>query len=265
MWLIGHTALAYVVIKVIWIVFKSKSNSKSNNKGNDTELRDDTKKYLLRFSPHFIILLFVFANWPDFIHVGELRILSHNLLAVFVVPIIILLVLHRFNIVNRLEATLLVIASGLHALTDTLFSAFHLLYPFQSTAFSIYPFNSPQDIIAEGVIITIFLTMFLWTRDWKVLSNFLSNCFVGSWRKVKSDSRNVLIGHLYIFIFLLFSLFALIQLVMNMDVFFAPGYIIEWYRMFFIIIFTVFIGILGIIFLTSVLSAQRMYSKELKK
>jgi hypothetical protein len=259
MWLIGHTASAYLIVKGIWIAQRLHLRTKSQIKKVRNERMANSKIY--HFPPHFLLLLFVFANWPDFVHVGELRVLSHNMIAVITVPSIILLILTHRQVVNRFEAILLLCASVVHMLTDIIFSSFYPFYPFQTKIFIIYSFNSYEHIVVESLISAIFLGVFIWSKDWKELAHFLSSNLIKSQGEEESNLSLEWNRYFYPFIFLLFSLFSLIQLLMYFNLFFSSYLTANLFYTLFLILFIGFIAILGMIFLTFTISAQKKYLK----
>ena len=79
MWIIGHSALAYLVIKLTFIGLK--------------------KKLL----PRLLIFIFVFANILDSLHFGPLRWISHNLIGALIYSGIWIIILLKLNIAQRNE------------------------------------------------------------------------------------------------------------------------------------------------------------------
>jgi hypothetical protein len=212
MWLLGHSAAAYLAIKIFCVVFNIIADKKVDPKLGKSNKLKKSKRYL--FPPYFLILLFVFANWPDFIHIGNLRMISHNIIAIILVPIIIVGLLIFRNLINKTEAFLLILVSILHGLTDTLVSGFQAFLPFTDIYFRVFVFNSIEDVIFESIIGFIFLIVLIQSGDLIKLKDFL----IQSKKKMNDATKidfisfwNVII---YQFLFFGFSLFAFMQLLL---------------------------------------------------
>lgn len=143
MWLLGHTALAYLVAMGLLAIPAA-----------------DSSKYLKNERTVFVLLIFIFANWPDFTHVGVFRVFSHNLLTVLIVTTILIVAVMAYKRISLFEASVLFAASISHLIADCIFSSFYLYYPFNATVQAVFPFNGQEDIIAEIVIAIPFLILF---------------------------------------------------------------------------------------------------------
>jgi len=235
--LLGHVAFTYIIIKLFWV---ARHNSLK------------TTRQASRFTPEFLLLLFVFANWLDFIHVGQWRMLSHNLIATVVVPSVALLPLVRWRIIGRFEAVLLFCASIIHMSTDILFGSFFIAFPFRTAASTIYPFNGMEDLVFESVVALLFLLVFIWSREWDDLSRFLADTIARSKKKGEPGIRSFGGRYGYPFIFIAFSSFSFVQLV----IFFLIGGLADWYQILFSVPFAIFIAVLFFVFLRFLFSIK---------
>ena len=145
MWFIGHIAFAYVIVKCL-VLGK-------------------------RFRPDFLILLFFFSNLIDFVHFGWTRVLSHNLFAGILIPVVFLLALYKPLKISRKNSILLFIAGVSHMMADTLFGTFSWLFPFSIYEFSLIPFNISADLITESVLALVFISFLFLSGEAKSITS----------------------------------------------------------------------------------------------
>ncbi len=126
MWFIGHLAFAYILLKCITL-------------GKT------------RFTSKFLFLLFLFSNLIDFLHFPVLRFYIHNLPGSFLITIICLWILHKKLKLHQNEMILLFLASTSHIIADILFGTFFVLFPLNTNAYSVFPWNITEN--AENVFL----------------------------------------------------------------------------------------------------------------
>ena len=260
MWLIGHTAAAYLIIKIAWYAKYTKKEDPGPSKDGRDSRRGERPKNAYQFPPYFLLLLFVFANWPDFFHAGDIRIFSHNTIAVLVVPIIILIFMVQRRIMDRTEAFFLFWASVIHMITDIGFSSFYPFYPFDDSYVNIFLFNSLQNIMAEVILSVPFLLIFIASKDWKDLAAFLENNLVNPQREMKPVDQLPVFRYMNIFIFLAFSLFSLLQLILySIRLSLGSHFPADFFSITLFITFTCFIAVLTMVFFSFTIGAQKKY------
>jgi len=262
MWLIGHTASAYFLVKFLWYLgVKNDDNRKASGAQEDSSTTADEKPRA-HFPPGFLLLLFIFANWPDYFHIGFLRYYSHNIFSVFIGPLIVFPVLLRFRVIKRIEAFLLLSASVLHMVTDLLFSSYYTLYPFRGRENSYYDLFGPEYLIFESIISIAFIAVFVRSGESKDLTDFLVRCLNRKWRAAASFFERFFNSYMYIFIFMMFAFFAFIQLLISFRLLLWPSLNFVWFRVMFVLIFFVFVAILTAMFFRFLFKTQKEHHKS---
>lgn len=128
MWVIGHTAFAYLIVKPIFVVIRKE------------------------LDPNLILFIFIFANIIDSLHFGFLRYYSHNLIGTVFFSVFWLLFFEKFKIVEKKDFTVLLFVVGTHIITDLVFSDYFLLFPINKKSYSVLCqlketlYRDPQDL-----------------------------------------------------------------------------------------------------------------------
>lgn len=147
MWFIGHLAFAYILLKCITL-------------GKT------------RFTSKFLFLLFLFSNLIDFLHFPVLRFYIHNLPGSFLITIICLWILHKKLKLHQNEMILLFLASTSHIIADILFGTFFVLFPLNTNAYSVFPWNGIEDMTAEFFLGEIFLIQLFLSGEAKAFATY---------------------------------------------------------------------------------------------
>lgn len=215
MWIIGHTAFAYLLIKFKYRV---------------------TKK---RLDPNLIIFIFIFANLLDSLHFGNLRFFTHNQIGTVFYSLLWLFIFEKCKIIKKKDYVDLLIAVAAHVIGDILFSSYYIIYLFNITAYSIYGWNSTEHLIIGSVIVMLFITIFLFSGDSFKLENQIQeikkNLFKGfSLKKIFNNS------FFPFYLFLIFYLFTLIQFMIFIMLFFDVLLSGIWIFWIFLIVFSFF-------------------------
>jgi hypothetical protein len=246
MWLVGHTVAAYLVVKGFWSI-----NNPSGSKVSLTSLP--------AIPPGLLLLVFMFGNLPDFMHGGRTRILSHNTLAVLIVSLILVWVLIYFKKIDRFSGLLLFLASLTHMAMDLVFSTFYLFYPFSKIEYSVFRFDGPQDLIMEILVVSLFLFLFISSGEWKYSSDLFTRSLVGLDKKDVPLTTRFKKYSLYPLGFILFTIFALLQLWISYIRLFSADLALEWYRPLFVLINSGFVCLFLWVVLESTQDAQKAY------
>ncbi|MFQ6124639.1 MAG: hypothetical protein ACE5R6_08560 [Candidatus Heimdallarchaeota archaeon] len=117
MWVIGHTAFAYLIAKPIFVFFKKEQD------------------------PIFMLFIFTFANIIDVFHFGFLRYYSHNFIGTVVFSAFWLLFFGKFEEIEKKGFTVLLFVVGTHIIADLVFSDYFLLFPFNKKPYLVYGLN----------------------------------------------------------------------------------------------------------------------------
>ncbi|MGB9882534.1 MAG: hypothetical protein ACPLM9_05310 [Methanomassiliicoccales archaeon] len=136
MWLPGHLALSALAVLPVIEAIASK--------------RSVNRIQVLAF-------LFFFSVFPDFLHIGELRILTHSLLGLSLSVAIITLLIWKLVGIDRILLSITIVASGLHLLGDWIFGHFYPLFPFSTQYFSINNFNTLLNMRTELLLFILVL------------------------------------------------------------------------------------------------------------
>ncbi len=147
MWIVGHTAFAFLLI---WVLYRIKGK---------------------RIQPTLILFIFIFANLPDALHVGIFRALTHNPAGTFLFAAFWLLFFNRFGLIEKRHFPVLLLATGTHILNDYLFSGYQFLFPWNGTEFQVFTFNSFEDLLVESVLVLAFVIILFTAGDvWRMKS-----------------------------------------------------------------------------------------------
>ncbi len=187
MYIVGHTALAYLVLRPFI----------SSRKAGDLT--------------RAIILIFICANIIDILNYKTLRYYGHNLLGTFLFTGVWIAIFYKLKLIEKRTVPLLFAATGTHVIADVLFSEYYLFAPFENTAYSYFGIYGPIDHLAESVLFVSFLIVFISTKDHLKLKEFLDS------EKIKlsqpfeyTDSYGQ--GLIISIIFIAFYLFSVLQL-----------------------------------------------------
>ena len=216
MWVLGHSVVAYLLIKMIYF-FKHE------------ELEAES-----------IIFIFIFANLIDSIHFGLLRLLGHNLIGTFLLALFWILVFGKIGIIKKKWYPMLFFASISHIVGDLLFSSYSLFWPFEPRVLSLYPWNSFEDIVIESLLTVCFIIIFYSSKDFEKLQRF----FINEKTKFARDFkiRDFFDPSLFVFyVFVLFSTFASLQFILNLLQNYNALGTGVWFVWFFTIVFGLFL------------------------
>ncbi|MFX0200200.1 MAG: hypothetical protein ACFFCW_29120 [Candidatus Hodarchaeota archaeon] len=150
MWVIGHTAFAYLIVKPMFVFIKKE------------------------LDPNLMLFVFIFANIIDVLHFSFFRFYSHNLFGTVVFSVFWLLFFRKFEIIKKRDFIVLLFIVGTHIITDLVFSDYFILFPINKKPYSVYGLNSIEDLITESVFAMAFLLFFYHSRDFYKLKTFLS-------------------------------------------------------------------------------------------
>jgi hypothetical protein len=148
MYIVGHTALAYLVLRPF---LRSK----------DPNL------------PINILFIFIFANIIDLMNYSYFRYYGHNLFGTFFIAGICLVVFKKFKLIENRIIPLLLIATGTHVIADVIFSEYHLFAPFDNKAIALIGYNPVIGHLAESILFGIFFMVIILTKDHLKLKDFL--------------------------------------------------------------------------------------------
>ena len=184
MWVIGHTAIAYLLIKPIVNMRKK------------------------QMDPTLIIFIIFFANLIDFVHFGSLRNFSHSLIGTLLLTGVSLWTFKRLNLIEKSEFSIFLFVVGTHIIVDILFSTYNLLFPVNNVKYSIYGLNSPQDFAIESISVIIFIIVFVYSDDYLVLKTYITQNMEQFFHEIGLKAIfNVSLYPFYIFgLFYLFSI-----------------------------------------------------------
>lgn len=215
MWILGHTVLAYLVIKLISRFTK------------------------LKLEGRVIACIFIFANLIDALHVGVLRTLVHNPLGTISFTVFWIFFFGKFNLIEKQYYAWLMIASALHVVGDLLFAGYYLFIPFNYESLSLYSWNSFENLVAESILAIIFLFVFINTNDNQKFSKFI----VSEKRHFLDNfsTRKILEPSFFLF-YALVSLFIFAFVQFNMNLVLNVSELIHgvWYVWIFTVLFLLF-------------------------
>ncbi len=226
MWIIGHTACAYLLIKLVYNLKKQK------------------------IGPNSVIFIFIFANLIDSLHFGILRIMTHNLIGTLLYSILWLFIFKKLKLIIKNDYPALLIAVSTHIITDILFSSYYLFFPFKSTSYSIFGWNSPEHLIVGSFIVILFIIVFILSGDFLKLKLFVrekrKNFFSEFYLK-----KIVKKQHFPFYLFIVFYLFLIAQFLIFLYLFINVLLEGIWYFWMFLIVFGLFSFIMSYLLLGS--------------
>lgn len=138
MWLPGHLAVAFLVCTPLLLY--------SRRKGEDPILA--------------LVYVAFFAVFPDFLHIGDFRMVSHSLLGLVALVLIALVILSRISEVRRSLVAIASVAAGAHLFADWMYGHFFPLFPFSTEYISLNTFNTYMDIRAEIALFAVATVVF---------------------------------------------------------------------------------------------------------
>jgi hypothetical protein len=139
MWLPGHLAVSFLACTPLLLY--------SRRKGEDATLA--------------LVYVAFFAVFPDFLHIGDLRIVSHSLVGLAALVSIALVVLSLLSEVRRSLVVIASVAAGAHLFADWLYGHFFPLFPFSTEYVSLNTFNTYMDIRVEIGLFAIAMVVFV--------------------------------------------------------------------------------------------------------
>jgi len=181
MYIVGHTAYAYLILRP----FMRTKNPNSMTLANT------------------IFFIFIIANVIDMFNYRIFRYLGHNLFGTFFITGLWLVVLYKLKLIKLRTFPIFFIASGSHVVADYFFSEYYLLAPFNDATFSVYQYNPMIGMIAESILLMIFLIVFIGTKDYWRLKKFINI----EKKKVMRGTKSGEIVNSGVFISILFLVF----------------------------------------------------------
>jgi hypothetical protein len=222
MYIIGHTALAYLFIKPI---YKLKRES---------------------IPPVMVLFIFIFANIIDSIHVGFFRTIGHNFIGIFLFSGFWLLFFNKYKIIKNHHFPILLLATTTHIFTDYLFSNFLFFFPFIDRGFSVFGFNSVEDLYIECILIGLWVSVFIGSDDFRRFKVFMTlerEKFIKSFKINKIFNPDLFIFYLFI----AFYLFVIVQFIVFLYINYHYILNLIWYVWFFQIANILFIIIFSLV------------------
>ena len=138
MWLPGHLAVSFLACTPVLLY--------SRKQGEDRTLA-------LSYVAFFAVL-------PDFLHIGDLRIVSHSLSGLIALVSIALVVLSLLFEVRKSQVLIASVAAGAHLFADWMFGHFFPLFPLSQEYESLNTFNTYIDIRSEIAFSAIAIVVF---------------------------------------------------------------------------------------------------------
>lgn len=150
MYVLGHIAIAYLPVAAYMAISRK------------------------RLAPSAFLALLYFANMQDSIHVGILREFSHNFLGTALMFVGIFVFIRWAKLVESSDWPLMAFAVSMHVVGDFLFSGFNPFFPFVNAPYTVWGFNSLQNIVVEGILGAIFVAVAYAMGEWARLSPYIS-------------------------------------------------------------------------------------------
>jgi hypothetical protein len=213
MYIIGHSTFAYLLLRPFFSLKKE-------------ELDFDV-----------LLFIFIFANLPDILHFSFFRLLTHNLIGTYLFACFWLIWFYKFNLIQKKHIPFYIVATSSHVIADFVLSDYYFFYPLNNTHFSVFGFNSYEDLLFESIILILFIITIIFTKD---IHQIHLNPIIKSNNYKELLSKRILI-------FLLFLLFYLFSLGQFLIFYLLNNHLISnftWYAWFFQINFIIFLGIL---------------------
>ena len=187
MWIVGHTAFTYLLLK-----------------GSTTAVKRT-------LSGRAILFIFVFANILDATHIGFGRYLVHNPIGTFLFSSLWLYAFFYWGLIDRRLVPLLVSAVLCHIITDLLFGGYYFLIPSLWKEYAIFPWDAVEDLITETVLFVAFTIVFFLTKDFQRLKDYINN-EARRFSKVHSVQKALRPKHFPFLLFTVLTLFSLAQI-----------------------------------------------------
>jgi hypothetical protein len=149
MWIVGHTAFAFLLI---WMLYRIRGR---------------------RIHSSLILFIFIFANLPDALHAGIFRAITHNLAGTFLFAAFWLLFFNRLGLVEKRHFPVLLMATGTHVLNDYLFSGYQFLFPWSGTEFRVFAFNSFEDLLVESILVLVLVAVLNFAGDLSRMRSYM--------------------------------------------------------------------------------------------
>ncbi len=141
MWILGHTALAYLMVRFVFRIKK-------------TEPR-----------PGLLLYVFLFANIQDALHFGALRQITHNFIGAVLFPLLWIYLFEKWGMIRKEDRFLLLAAALCHLIGDFGFSSFLPLVRAGFREPRYWVWNSVDNLVAESVLGIVFLVILVWSGD----------------------------------------------------------------------------------------------------
>ncbi|MDD1767095.1 MAG: metal-dependent hydrolase [Methanomassiliicoccales archaeon] len=138
MWLPGHLAVAFLICTPLLLY--------SRRKGEDPILA--------------LVYVAFFAVFPDFLHIGDFRMVSHSLIGLAALVLIALVILFYVSEVRKSLVAIASIAVGAHLFADWMYGHFFPLFPFSIEYVSLNTFNTYVDVMAEIALFAVATVVF---------------------------------------------------------------------------------------------------------
>jgi len=148
MWLPGHLALAFVIALPLILLSQERS------------------RVLV------MAQVAVFSVFPDFFHIGDVRMISHSLIGLGVLVAAALLFLSLFNRQSLALILGAIIGASVHLLGDAYIGHIYPFFPLSDSIFELHRFNTLFDLQTElllsGVALVLFLGVVRPWREWGI-------------------------------------------------------------------------------------------------
>lgn len=229
MWIIGHSAVAYLSSKLIYKVKKQEISEKT------------------------LFFIFYFANSLDVFHFGSFRLLTHNFIGAYLLAFIGLFLFCNIQLISYQDAPVLLFAIFSHIITDIFFSGFYIFFPFSLASYTIFGWNSIEHLVFGTFITAIFLIVFISTGDFTRCRELLKEK-ISVIKKHSIRSSIFMNNFLFIILFISYCSFVFAQLSLFLVLFLdrlLEGII---YIQSFFIVFTLFFLCFSVLLLDGLLN-----------
>jgi len=182
MWIVGHTALAYLVVSSGFAIARKK------------------------IEPTLLFMVFIFANLPDATHLGWFRDITHNPAGTVLFCLIWALIFQRLGLLKKGDMAILMGAGVVHAAGDLIHGGYLPFYPFSGAVYYYSPWNSPEDLLFETVLAAMMMAVLLRSRDYLGLTDLAARerrKFFEEFRWNRPLRKGLVYGYLFIAFYLL--------------------------------------------------------------
>jgi hypothetical protein len=186
MYIVGHTALAYLILRPILAL-------------------DKTDQKAVK-----IFYIFIFANIIDIINYNVFRYLGHNLIGTIIFSSFWMMVFYKLNLIKFKYFPLFFIATGTHVVADYLFTEYYFFVPFYDMIYSVFGYDTHYGLVAELILFLIFLPVFFGLGDCKRMKNFFYNAKQKTMSSVYEGA--IIVPAITSLLFIAFFLFIIAQL-----------------------------------------------------